>query len=146
MVAWLSDGQRQEKPKQNKKICMLSNNRNYPYHSYWCYGGTPWPPSTGSINTVLGEISGATPLGSGVLVLPSTPSRTRLQKSDPAFSKGIDVMRPVFNLKSKCRVTMLTREEWTRRLGLFPLLKGSSGLQMSPGQWRGTGLRSMGNF
>jgi hypothetical protein len=65
MVAWLSDGQRQEKTKQNKKMCMLRNNRNYPYHSYWCYGGTHWPPSTGSIDTVLGEISGATPLGSG---------------------------------------------------------------------------------
>jgi hypothetical protein len=27
---------------------------------------------------------------------------------------GVDVMKPAFNLKCKYRVTMLTREEWTR--------------------------------
>ena len=39
-----------------------------------------------------------------------------LQKSDPM----IDVMRPVFNLEPKYRVTILTREEWTRRPGTPP--------------------------
>ena len=38
----------------------------------------------------------------------------RLQKSDPTFKMGVDVMKPVLNLEPKYRVTMLTREEWTR--------------------------------
>jgi len=75
MVAWLLDCQCQEKTKQNTKICMLRDNRSYPYHSYWCCGGTHWAPSTGSTNTMWGEISGASPLESGMLVLPSPQSR-----------------------------------------------------------------------
>jgi len=39
---------------------------------------------------------------------------TWLQKSAPIFNMGVNVMKPVFNLKPKHRVTMLTREEWTR--------------------------------
>jgi hypothetical protein len=35
----------------------------------------------------------------------------RLQKSDPIFNMGDDVMRPPFNLEPKCRITMLTREQ-----------------------------------
>jgi hypothetical protein len=38
---------------------------------------------------------------------------TRLQKSDLIFNMRVDVMKPVFNLEPKYRVTMLTREEWT---------------------------------
>jgi len=38
---------------------------------------------------------------------------TRLQLSDPIFSIGVDIMKPVFNLDPKYRVTILTREEWT---------------------------------
>jgi ribonuclease HI len=37
---------------------------------------------------------------------------------------GIDVMRPTFNLEPKYRVTMLTREEWTRGSGPPPEIKG----------------------
>jgi hypothetical protein len=36
---------------------------------------------------------------------------TRLQKSDPIFNMGVNVMKPVFNLDTKYRVTMLTRVE-----------------------------------
>jgi hypothetical protein len=49
---------------------------------------------------------------------------TQLQKSDPTFNMGIDVMKPVFNLVPKYRVTMLTREEWTRGPGAPPAVKG----------------------
>ena len=33
-------------------------------------------------------------------------------------------MKPVFNLEPKYRVTMLTREEWTRGPGNPPAVKG----------------------
>jgi len=36
---------------------------------------------------------------------------TRLQKSDQIFNTGVDVMKPVFNLEPKYRVTVLTRDE-----------------------------------
>jgi hypothetical protein len=36
---------------------------------------------------------------------------TRLQNSDPIFNMWVDVMRPVFNLEPKYRVSMLTRVE-----------------------------------
>jgi hypothetical protein len=39
---------------------------------------------------------------------------TRLQKSDPIFSMGNDIMRPAYNFEPKYRVVMLTREEWTK--------------------------------
>jgi hypothetical protein len=37
---------------------------------------------------------------------------------------GVDIMKPVFNLEPKYRVTMLTREEWTRNPGTPPVVKG----------------------
>jgi hypothetical protein len=55
---------------------------------------------------------------------------TRLQKSDPIFNMGVEVMKSVLNLEPKYRVTMLTREEWTRGPELLLRLKGSTGLQM----------------
>jgi len=42
---------------------------------------------------------------------------TWLQKSAPIFNMGVNFMKPVFNLKPKHWVTMLTREEWTRGTG-----------------------------
>jgi ribonuclease HI len=36
----------------------------------------------------------------------------------------VDVMKPVFNLEPKYRVTMLAREEWTRGPGTPPVVKG----------------------
>ena len=49
---------------------------------------------------------------------------TRLQKPDPIFNMRVDVMKPVFNLEPKCRVTMLTREEWTRSPRTPPAVQG----------------------
>ena len=49
---------------------------------------------------------------------------TLLQKSDPVFNMRVDVMKPVFNLEPKYRVTMLTREEWTRGPEVPPMVKG----------------------
>jgi hypothetical protein len=51
----------------------------------------------------------------------------QLQKSDPTFNIRADVMRPAFNLKPKYRVTMLTREEWTRGAGTPPGCQGEPG-------------------
>jgi len=48
----------------------------------------------------------------------------QLQKSDPIFNMGVDVMKPLFNLELKYRVIMLTREEWTRGPGTPPVVKG----------------------
>jgi hypothetical protein len=47
-----------------------------------------------------------------------------LQQSDPIFNMGVDVMRPAFNLEPKYRVTMLTREDWTRGSGSPSEIKG----------------------
>ena len=48
----------------------------------------------------------------------------RLQKSDPVFNTRVDVMRLVYNLEPKYRVTMLAREDWTRSPGTPPVVKG----------------------
>ena len=48
----------------------------------------------------------------------------RLQKSDPKISMGVAVMRSAFHLEPKYRVTMLTREECTRRPGTPLVIKG----------------------
>jgi hypothetical protein len=36
----------------------------------------------------------------------------------------VDIVKPVFNLEPKYRVTMLTREEWTSGPGAPPTVKG----------------------
>jgi hypothetical protein len=48
----------------------------------------------------------------------------RLQQSDPIFSMGVDVMMPAFNLEPRYRVTMLTRDNWTKDPGAPPEVKG----------------------
>jgi len=48
----------------------------------------------------------------------------QLQESDPIYAMGVDIKKPVFNLEPKYRVTMLTREEWTRSPGTPPVVKG----------------------
>jgi hypothetical protein len=57
---------------------------------------------------------------------------------------GVDVMRPVFNLEPKYRVTMLTREEWTRGHGTRPIVKGliwfTNGSRMTEGTRAGVFL------
>ena len=66
----------------------------------------------------------------------------QLQRLDPIFNMGVDIMSPAFNLDPKYRVTMLTREEWTRGPGTPPDVEGLT--QIVPGRW--TGLGSMGNL
>jgi len=70
----------------------------------------------------------------------------RLERSDPVFNMGFDVMRPAFNLETKYKVTMLTRGEWAREPRTPPVVKGLSGLQMGPERLRGMELESMGNL
>jgi len=48
----------------------------------------------------------------------------QLQRSDPVLKMGVEVMRPALNLEPKYRVTMLTREEWTRGPRMPPIFKG----------------------
>jgi len=48
----------------------------------------------------------------------------QLDRSDPIFNMGIDFMRPALNLEPKYRVTMLTREMWTRGPESPPVVKG----------------------
>jgi len=40
-----------------------------------------------------------------------------LQKMNPIFNTGVNVKRPALNFEPKYRVTMMTREEWTRQPG-----------------------------
>ena len=49
---------------------------------------------------------------------------TWLQESDPIFNMRVDVMRPVYNLEPKYRVTILTTEEWTGSPGTPLAVKG----------------------
>ena len=55
-------------------------------------------------------------------------------------------MKPVFNLEPTYRVTMLTREEWTRGPGTPPAVKGLIWFMGGSRLWRGLGLGSMGNL
>jgi len=36
----------------------------------------------------------------------------------------VDVMRPVYNFEPQYRVTMLTKEDWTKATGTPPAVKG----------------------
>ena len=47
-----------------------------------------------------------------------------LQQSDHIFNMGVDVMRPAYNFEPQYRVTMLTREDWTKATGTPPAVKG----------------------
>jgi hypothetical protein len=48
----------------------------------------------------------------------------RLQKSDPIFSMGNDIMRPAYSFEPKYRVTILTRKDWTKGPGSPLVVKG----------------------
>jgi hypothetical protein len=47
----------------------------------------------------------------------------QLQRLDPVFNMGVDVMRPTFNCEPKYRVTILTRGKWNRG-PWTPVVKG----------------------
>jgi hypothetical protein len=72
----------------------------------------------------------------------------QLQQSDPIFYMLVDPTRPAFNLEPKYRVTMLTREEWTKRTDAPPAVKGlvwfTDGSKMREGTGVGVYGRSVG--
>ena len=72
----------------------------------------------------------------------------RLQKSDPIFNMGVDVMRPAYNFEPQHRVTMLTREDWTKATGAPPAVKGlvwfTDGCKMREGTGAGVYGLSVG--
>jgi len=55
-------------------------------------------------------------------------------------------MRPVFNLEPKYRVTVLTREEWSRGPETLPLVKEFVWFKEGSRTAEGPGLGSMGNL
>jgi hypothetical protein len=57
-----------------------------------------------------------------------------------------DVMRPAFNLEPKYRVTMLTREEWTRGTGTPLEVKWLVWFADGSRMTEGTGVGSMGSL
>jgi hypothetical protein len=68
----------------------------------------------------------------------------QLQKLDPIFNMGVDVMRQAFNLEPKYRVTILTREEWNRGPETRPEVQGLL-WYTDPERRRGLVLGSMGD-
>jgi len=72
----------------------------------------------------------------------------QLQQSDPIFNRGVDVMRPAFNLEPQYRVIMLTREDWTKATGAPPAIKGlvwfTDGSNMREGTGAGVYGQSVG--
>jgi hypothetical protein len=123
---------------------MLRDNGSDSHNTHWCNGGARWPPSAGSSD--VGEGRSAThrlwSLGCWSYLHPRQGHScilTRFQKSDPTFSMGVDVMRSVYNLEPKYRVTMLAREEWTRGPGTPPVVKGFVWFTDGPRTAKGTG-------
>jgi len=61
---------------------------------------------------------------------------------------AVDTMRPAFNLEPKYRVTMLTREDWTKGTGAPPVVKGpvwfTDGSKMREGPGAGVYGQSVG--
>jgi len=61
---------------------------------------------------------------------------------------GVDVIRPAFNPEPKYRVTILTREEWTKANGVSPAVKGlvwcTDGSKMREGTRAGVYGQSVG--
>jgi hypothetical protein len=135
MVAWLSNGQCQEKAKQCQERAKVQR--------LACLGvmeairTTP----TGAMEVLVrlppldlviqGEARSAVQclwsLGCWSYLHPQQGHScilTQIQKSDPTFNMGVNDTKPVFNLEPKYRVTMLTREEWTRVAGTPPTVKG----------------------
>ena len=55
-------------------------------------------------------------------------------------------MRSTFNFEPKYKITMLTREDWTRGTGTPPVVKGLIWFTDGSRIRRGPGLESMGNL
>ena len=70
----------------------------------------------------------------------------QLQQSDPIFNMGVDVMRPAFNLEPNYRVTILTREDWTKATGAPPAVNGLVWFTDRSKMREGTGAGVYGQF
>jgi len=61
---------------------------------------------------------------------------------------GVDVMRPAYNFEPQYRVTMFTREDWTKATGAPPAVKGliwfTDGSKMREGTGAGVYGQSVG--
>jgi hypothetical protein len=61
---------------------------------------------------------------------------------------GVDAMRPALNFEPKYRVTMLTREDWTKGTGTPPVVKGlvcfTGGFKVKEGTGTGVCGQSVG--
>jgi hypothetical protein len=63
----------------------------------------------------------------------------QLQRSDPIFNMEVNVTRPAFNLEPKYKVTMWSREEWTRGSGNPFVVKRPVRFTDGPRKTEGTG-------
>ena len=63
---------------------------------------------------------------------------------------GVDVMRPAYNFEPQYRVTILTREDWTKAAGAPPAVKGlvwfTDGSKMRDGTGAGVYGQSVGRW
>jgi len=77
------------------------------YNSYWCYGGTHWPPPPlelvieGEARSVVQHLWS---LGCWSYLYSSWAHSSvlmQLQRLGPVFNMGANIMRPAFNLEPK---------------------------------------------
>lgn len=76
LLAWLSDGLWQEKTKQSSNTSMPRDNGSDAHYSHQRCGSTYLPPPIGVSGSKWGEVSRASSLKSGKLVLPPSQSST----------------------------------------------------------------------
>jgi hypothetical protein len=97
---------------------LFRESRGYAQYSNPRHGGAHLPPSTAVSGADGVEVSShwLWSLGCWLYLHPNRGHSgilMPLQQSNPIFSMAVEVMKPAFNLEPKCRVTMLTREDWT---------------------------------
>ena len=148
MVAWLSDGQCQEENKQGTKISLLRDLCELLPPMLWKHSSAS-PHWIWWFRMRLGQLR----FDSGVWSY-LHPNRghssilMRFQQSDPLVNMVVDVMRPTYKFEPQYRVTMLTREEWTKATGAPPAVKGllwfTDGSKMREGTGDGVYGQSVG--
>jgi len=129
MVAWLSNGQCQDVTKEGPKISLLGDNGSYAHYSHQCCGSTRLsPPLDFVVQSEARSVAHRLwSLGCWPYLQPNRGHSSilmRLQQSDPTFNMRFDVMRPAYNFEFQNRVTILTREDWTKATGAPPAIKG----------------------
>jgi len=115
------------------------DNEGIVHYSYGCYDRTLLPSCTWFSGSSWGKIS-----CTSIWCLRCSylhPNRRHgsilmwLQNSDTIVSMGggVDVTKPAIIFESEYRATMLTREEWTRGLGITLQSRKSSVIRLGPG-------------